>query len=79
MKVEFTLEEVQVMLDAVLAPMGELKALSRSDKAALRRWRQDAMRGSSPDMQLLTQKVNVELLQTQDNLEKQPIAKPDWA
>ncbi len=50
MKVEFTLEEVQAMLDAVVTPLSELKGLSKSDKAALRRWRQDGMRGTSPDM-----------------------------
>ena len=78
MKVEFTLEEVQVMLDAVLAPITELKGLSQKDKAALKRWRQD-MKGTSPDMQLLTTKTNDELARVQDNLTATEIVKPDWA
>ena len=77
MKVEFTLEEVQVMLDAVLTPVTELKGMSRSDKAALRRWR-DGMRGTSTDMQLLTERINRELRETQENLEAKQIVKPDW-
>jgi hypothetical protein len=79
MKVEFSLEEVQVMLDAVVDPIGELSGLTRSDRAALKRWRQDGMRGVSPDMQLLTEKTNAELRQAQDNLEARQIVKPDWA
>ena len=79
MKVEFTLEEVQVMLDAVVDPIGELPGFTRSDKAALKRWRQDGMRGVSPDMKLLTDKMNSELQQAQDNLEARKIVKPDWA
>lgn len=78
MKVEFSLEEVQAMLDAVIAPVSELKGLSRSDKAALRRWRQDGMRGTSPDMQLLTDKTNADLAQAHANREAREIVKPDW-
>jgi hypothetical protein len=79
MKVEFTLEEVQVMLDAVIDPLADLPGLTRADKAALKRWRQDGMRGVSADMKLLTDKMNSELQQAQDNLEARQIVKPDWA
>lgn len=78
MKVEFTLEEVQAMLDAVIAPLAELKGLSKSDKAALRRWRQDGMRATSPDMQLLVEKTNGDLARTHENREAREIVKPDW-
>lgn len=78
MKVEFTLEEVQAMLDAVIEPLSELKGLSRSDKAALRRWRQDGMRATSPDMQLLVEKTNADLAQAHSNREAREIVKPDW-
>ena len=78
MKVEFTLEEVQAMLDAVIEPLSELKGLSKSDKAALRRWRQDGMRATSPDMQLLVEKTNADLAQAHANREAREIVKPDW-
>ena len=79
MKVEFTLEEVQAMLDAVIEPLSGLKGLSRSDKAALRRWRQDGMRGASAEMQLLMEKTNADLAQAHTNRETREIVKPDWA
>ncbi|RLT28426.1 MAG: hypothetical protein DWI48_00500 [Chloroflexi bacterium] len=77
MKVEFSLEEVQAMLDAVVGPLSELKGLSRTDKAALRRWRQDGMRATA-DMQLLTEKANADLAQAHENREAREIVKPDW-
>jgi hypothetical protein len=78
MKVEFSLEEVQAMLDAVIAPLSELKGMSRTDKAALRRWRQDAMRATAADMQLLTEKANADIAQAHENREAREIVKPDW-
>jgi len=78
MKVEFSLEEVQAMLDAVVAPLAELKGLSRTDKAALRRWRQDGMRATSAEMQLLTEKANADIAQAHENREAREIVKPDW-
>jgi hypothetical protein len=78
MKVEFSVEEVQAMLDAVVGPIAELKGLSRADKAALRRWRQDGMRAVSPDMQLLAEKTNADLVQAHENREAREIVKPDW-
>ncbi len=78
MKVEFTVEEVQTMIDAVLEPLLELKGLGRADKAALRRWRTDALRGGAPLMQLLAEKVNADLQQSHANAEARQIQKPDW-
>lgn len=78
MKVEFTVEEIQTMVDAVIDPLLELKGLGKSDKAALRRWRTDALRGGAPQMQLLAEKVNADLQQSHANSESRQISKPDW-
>ncbi len=66
------------MMDAIV---DELVALdvSRQDRAALRRWRSDEMRPSSPAMHLLAEKVNAELQRQHDRSEVSPIKKPDWA
>ncbi len=78
MKVEFTLEEIQRMLDAVVDELVELK-LDKTDRAKLRRWRSNTMTPTSASMQLLAEKVNAEIQRTHDLSEASPIKKPDWA
>ncbi len=77
MKVEFTVEETTAMFDAVIDQIVEMD-FSRSDKAAIRRWRTDMSPGSAA-MQLLAEKVNVGLQREHDRSEVSPIKKPDWA
>ena len=77
MKVEFTVEEVNAMLDAVVDQVVDLK-LGRADTASIRRWRTDSSPGSAL-MQLLTEKVNTELQREVGRSEVSPIKKPDWA
>ncbi len=78
MKVEFTIDEVSTMMDAVIDQLAELN-LSKTDRAKLRRWRADEMGGGSALMQLLAQKVNEELDRTHSRSEVSDIRKPDWA
>ncbi len=78
MKVEFTIDEVATMMDAVIDEIVELD-LNKSDRAKLRRWRADEMGGGSALMQLLAQKVNEELERTHTRSEVSDIRKPDWA
>ena len=77
MKVEFTAEEINAMLDAVVDQIVDLK-LDRADKAAIRRWRTDTGPGTAA-MQLLTEKVNAELQREFNRSEVSAIKKPDWA
>ena len=78
MKVEFTPEEVQAMAYYVLDQIRDLDGLTRADKAALKRWRDDEWRAGSPAMKLLTEKVNVELQRIHDSAHVSAIKKPDW-
>lgn len=78
MKVEFTIDEVSTMMDAVIDQLAELN-LSKTDRAKLRRWRTDEMGGGSALMQLLADKVNEELQRTHARSEVSDIRKPDWA
>src|SRR5690606_19967034 len=58
MKVEFSVEEVQVMANFIVDQLLDLKGLDRSDKAALRRWRSEELRPSAKTMRLMAEKIN---------------------
>ena len=78
MKVEFTAEEVHGMSESILAALVDLPALSKADRAALRRWRSEQMSAGSPAMRLLAEKVNAELTAIHSSNEPSVIQKPDW-
>jgi len=78
MKVEFTVEEVQAMANFVLDQIAGLDGLDKKDRAALKRWRGDDMRPSSPNMKLLAEKVNAELQRIHEAAHVSAIKKPDW-
>jgi len=78
MKVELSIDEVLVMADAILDGIDEA-GLSRKDAATLRRWRNQKVTATSPEMKLLTEKVNSELQHAHDSSLKTGIVKPDWA
>ena len=77
MKVEFSIDEVLTMAEAVLDGVGELK-LGRKDTAALRRWRNNTIKPTTAEVKLLAEKLNRELQHTQDSAQKSGIVKPDW-
>ena len=66
------------MAEAILDGIGEA-GLSRKDAATLRRWRNDKISPTSPEMKLLTEKVNNELQHEHDSSLNTGIVKPDWA
>ena len=80
MKVEFEVEEVWTMFNAVVDEVLAIPALKaeRKDLAALRRWRTDEMSPGTDAMQLLTEKVNREIQREHERQEVSPIKKPDW-
>ncbi|MGE0134875.1 MAG: hypothetical protein AB7L91_13835 [Dehalococcoidia bacterium] len=78
MKVEFTAEEVQAMVDYVLDQIGAIEGMDRKDRATLRRWRGDEIRPGSPTMAVLTEKVNAELQRIHEAAHVSAITKPDW-
>lgn len=77
MKVEFTIDEVHTMFQAVVEQIAGLE-LDKKDRAAIRRWATSEMTPLKPEMQRLTEKVNREIQQSHDRSEVSPIKKPDW-
>lgn len=80
MKVEFDVEEVWTMFNAVIDEIIAIPSLKsqRKDLAALRRWRTDDMTPGSDAMKLLAEKVNREIQREHERQEVSPIKKPDW-
>lgn len=78
MKVEFDVDEIQAMFDAVIDQLVDLK-LDKADRATLRRWRSEAMTPGTPAMQLLAEKINIAIQRSHDLSVASPIKKPDWA
>ena len=77
MKVEFTIDEVLAMANAVLDGVGE-QEFSTADAAAIRRWRNEHLATTSDEMARLAEKINEEVQRTHDHSQKSGIQKPDW-
>lgn len=77
MRVEFTVEEVLAMAEAVLDSLAE-SPFGRADAAAVRRWRNEQLTTTSGELRLLAEKVNAEVQRTHDHSMKSGIQKPDW-
>ena len=78
MKVEFNVDEIQTLFDAVIDQLVDLK-LDKTDRATLRRWRSQTMTPAAPAMQLLADKINDAIQRSHDLSVASPIKKPDWA
>lgn len=80
MKVEFEIEEVWTMFNAVVDEILAIPALKADRKgvAAVRRWRTDEMTPGADAMKILAEKVNRALQREHERQEVSPIKKPDW-
>lgn len=52
--------------------------LGDQDRATLRRWRSEGLKGGSEAMRELTVKINADINRVLKTKEKTPIMKPDW-
>jgi hypothetical protein len=78
MKVEFSLEEVRTMAEAIVDEILELP-LNKRDQASLRRWSASHLEAGAPGMQALVKRINEDLQREHARAEVTPIQKPDWA
>lgn len=78
MKVQFTVEEIHSMFEAVIDQIVEID-LDKKDRAAIRRWATSEMSPGEPAMRRLSDKINEQVQHAHDRSEVSPIKKPDWA
>lgn len=78
MRIDFDREEVWTLMSFIVNAALESAGLSDEDRAAVRRWRSEAMKPGSGEMRLLTQKINEDLAQAMKRKEKSGLRKPDW-
>lgn len=78
MKVQFTVEEIHTMFQAIVDQVVALN-LDKKDRASVRRWAAEQMTPGEPAMRRLADKVNEHVQNAHDRSEVSPIKKPDWA
>jgi hypothetical protein len=78
MKVQVEPEEARELVAMVVGKLIEEAGLSDDDRALLRRWRSEALKGGSEPMRELTAKLNAEIERTLQTRARSAIQRPDW-
>ncbi|HEV8573493.1 MAG TPA: hypothetical protein VGR43_02180 [Dehalococcoidia bacterium] len=78
MRLELEIEEAQELLVAIVDRIIAEAALSDADRAALRRWRSEALKAESEDMRDLAAKINADIDRALKTKQRSAIVKPDW-
>ena len=78
MKLQLEQEEARELVALIADRLLEEAALSDSDRAALRRWRSEAMKAGSKPARELTDKLNAEIERSQQTKARSAIQRPDW-
>jgi hypothetical protein len=77
-KLELEAEEARELLMLTLDRLIEESNISDADRAALLRWRSEAMQPGSEGMRDLTAKLNADIDRALKSKERSAIMKPDW-
>jgi hypothetical protein len=78
MRLELDTEECRELLGTIVERVLADVKLGKDDKAALQRWRSEAMKPASEGMKELTAKINTEIQRTLATRAKSAIQRPDW-
>ena len=78
MRLELEQEEARELVVMIIDRLIEEAGLGDQDRAALRRWRSEGLKGGSEAMRELTAKINADLDRVLKTKEKSAIMKPDW-
>ena len=78
MKLELEFEETQELLSLLVDRICQESELPDEERAALKRWRSQDMRGTSDSMRELTEKVNADLVRLLQSKQKSSVRKHDW-
>lgn len=78
MRLELEQEEGRELLALIVERVSEEAGLADKDRAAVRRWRSEAMKPGSEGMAELTSKMSADLERAIRTKEKSAVQKPDW-
>jgi len=78
MRLELEIEEAHELIVAIVDRIIAEAGLSDSDRAALRRWRSEAMKAGSDAMRDLSTKINADIGRALKTKQRSAIIKPDW-
>jgi hypothetical protein len=78
MKLELEPEETRDLVTHIADRLLEEAALSDADRAALRRWRSEALKAGSTAARELTARVNADIDRALKTKARSAVMKPDW-
>ena len=78
MRLELEQEEARELVVMIIDRLIEEVGLGDQDRATLRRWRSEGLKGGSEAMRELTAKINADVDRVLKTKEKSAIMKPDW-
>jgi hypothetical protein len=77
-KLELAQEEAREVVVMIVDRLIEEAGVGDEDRATLRRWRSEGLRGGSEAIRELTEKINADLDRVLKTKERSAIMKPDW-
>jgi len=77
-RLELEQEEARELVVMIVDRLIEEAGLGDRDRATLRRWRSEGLKGGSEAMRELTAKINADIDRVLKTKERSAIMKPDW-
>jgi hypothetical protein len=77
-RLELEQEETRELVVMIVDRLIEEAGLGDQDRASLRRWRSEGLKGGSEAMRELTAKINADIDRVLKTKEKSAVVKPDW-
>lgn len=78
MRLELEQEEARELVVMIIDRLVEEAGLRDPDRASLRRWRSEGLKGGSVAVRELTAKINADIDRVFKTKEKSAVVKPDW-
>jgi len=77
-RLELEREEARELVVMIIDRLIEEAGFGEQDRATLRRWRSEGLKGGSEGMRELSAKINADIDRVLKTREKSAIMKPDW-
>jgi len=77
-RLELEREEARELVVMIIDRLIEEAGLGDPDRASLRRWRSEGLKGGSEAVRELTAKINTDIDRVLKTKEKSAVVKPDW-